>query len=402
MLILILDPKALPPTGFALFNLGFRPFFLVAALWAVLAMAFLGLTLALTLAHPSAALPFSASWHGHEMLFGYAVAVIAGFLLTAARNWTGGRTPQGVPLAAMLALWAAPRLLLPFAPPALLPVLAAADVGFDLLLAAVLIRTLWRNPANRLIFPPLLLVLALANLAWWLAMLGLWPAGHAMGLALGQGAVIGVLLVMGVRVAPFFIEKRLNVPVTSRVPARAYRTGAVLYALLVLAGLFGVSWFEAGLAAALGLLAAWVLWRWHAPGLWREPLLWILWLSGAWLVLGLLLVAIGQAAGHAGLAGAARHALLAGGLGLATIGMMARVTLGHTGRAVYPPARGTLPAFLLVLAGAVLRVLAPVVDPAALAWAAPLTAMLWVLGFAFFFAIHAPMLLRPRVDGKPG
>lgn len=396
--MLILDPRSPPPSGFALFNLGFRPFFLAAALWAVLAMALWGLALI----YPSAASSLSSLWHGHEMLFGYAVAVIAGFLLTAARNWTGVRTPQGMPLAGMLVLWALPRLGLPLAPPALLPVLAVADVGFDLLLAAVLLRTLWHNPANRLIFPPLLLVIALANLAWWLAMLGLWPTGHALGLALGQGAVIGVLLVMGVRVAPFFIEKRLNVPVTSRVPVRAYRTGAVLYALLVLAGLAGVPWLEAAIAATLGLLAAWVLWRWHVPGLWREPLLWILWLAGAWLVIGLWLVAIGQAAGHAGLVSVARHALLAGGLGLATIGMMARVTLGHTGRAVYPAPRGTLPAFLLVLAGAVLRVLAPVVDPAALAWAAPLAAMLWVLGFAFFFAIHAPMLLRPRVDGKPG
>jgi uncharacterized protein involved in response to NO len=396
--MLILDPRSPPPTGFALFNLGFRPFFLAAALWAVLAMALWGLALG----YPSAVPLLSNAWHGHEMLFGYALAVIAGFLLTAARNWTGVRTPQGVWLAAMLALWAAPRLLLPFAPPETLPLLAAADVGFDLLLALVLARTLWHNPANRLIFPPLLLLLALANLTWWLAMLGLWPAGHAMGLALGQGAVIGVLLVMGVRVAPFFIEKRLNVPVTARVPARAYRTGAVLYALLVLAGVFGVPWLESGLAAALGLLAAWVLWRWYAPGLWREPLLWVLWLAGAWLVLGLLLVAIGQAAGHAGLAGAARHALLAGGLGLATVGMMARVTLGHTGRAVYPAPRGTLPAFLLVLAGAVLRVLVPVVDPAALAWAAPLAALLWGVAFILFLAVYTPMLLRARIDGKPG
>ncbi|HET19729.1 MAG TPA: NnrS family protein, partial [Chromatiales bacterium] len=250
--MLILDREAPPPAGFALFNLGFRPFFLAASLWAALSMALWGLALA----HPSSALPVTVAWHGHEMLFGYVVAVIAGFLLTAARNWTGVRTPQGVPLAAMLVLWAMPRLLLPIAPAAFLPFVAALDVGFDLGLAAVLARTLWRNPANRLIFPPLLLAIALSNLAWWLAVLGLWPAGHEAGLALGQGAVIGVLLVMGVRVAPFFIEKRLNVPVTSRVPVRVYRTGAGLYALLVLAGLLGAPWLEAGVAAILGLLAA--------------------------------------------------------------------------------------------------------------------------------------------------
>ncbi|MDM7321690.1 MAG: NnrS family protein [Gammaproteobacteria bacterium] len=102
--MLILDPRSPPPTGFALFNLGFRPFFLAAALWAVLAMALWGLALA----YPSAVPLLFNVWHGHEMLFGYAVAVIAGFLLTAARNWTGVRTPQGVWLAAMLALWAAP------------------------------------------------------------------------------------------------------------------------------------------------------------------------------------------------------------------------------------------------------------------------------------------------------
>lgn len=396
--MLILDREVPPPTGFALFNLGFRPFFLAAALWAVLAMSLWGLALVI----PSFAVQLNVSWHGHEMLFGYVVAVIAGFLLTAARNWSGVRTPQGAPLAAMMVLWAVPRLLMPVAPAAFLPALAVADVGFDLLLAAVLARTLWRNPANRLIFPPLLLLLALANLAWWLSALGLWPAGHDAGLALGQGVVIGVLLVMGVRVAPFFIEKRLNVPVTAQVPPRVYRTGAALYALLVFGGLLGLPWLEAALAGALALLAAWVLWRWHVPGLWRESLLWILWLAGAWLVLGLFLIALGPLTDHAGLASAARHALLAGALGMATIGMMARVTLGHTGRAVYPAPRGMLPMFGLVSAGAVLRVLVPMLWPDALAWAAPLAALLWVLAFVLFLVVHAPMLLRPRVDGKPG
>jgi uncharacterized protein involved in response to NO len=390
--MLILDPRSAPPTGFALFNLGFRPFFLAAASWAVLAMALWGLALV----HPSALPQLSNAWHGHEMLFGYAVAVIAGFLLTAARNWAGVRTPQGVWLAAMLALWAAPRLLLPLVPPALLPWLAAADVGFDLLLAAVLMRTLRHNAANRSIFPPLLLVIALANLAWWLAALGLWPPGHAMGLVLGQGAIIGVLLVMGVRITPFFIEKRLNVPVTARVPALVLRAGAWGYGLLVVAELLGITLAVQALASVLALLTGWTLWRWHVSGLWREPLLWVLWLAGGWLAFGFALMALGDPLGLA------RHALLAGALGLATIGMMARVSLGHTGRMVYPAPKGTLAAFLFLVLVGVLRVILPLLWPTSMAWSMPLAALAWGLAFVVFLILYAPMLWRPRVDGKPG
>ncbi len=389
--MLIQDRNAPPPRGFALFNLGFRPFFLLAALFAAAAMALWGLGLSAALPSPP-----SVAWHGHEMLFGYAVAVIAGFLLTASRNWTGVRTPQGGWLAGMALLWAVPRLGLPFMPEAGLPWLMAADLGFDLLLTAVLARTLWRNPANLWVFPPLLLALTVGNLAWWLAALGFWPGGHGYGLALGEGAAIGVLLVMGVRVAPFFIEKRLNLPVTARVPVGVYRTGAVLYGLLVVVEPWGAPLAVALLAGALALLVAWVLWRWHAPGLWREPLLWMLWLAGVWLAFGLALKAFGDPLGLA------RHALLAGALGLATLGMMARVSLGHSGRVVYPAPRGTLAAFLLLALGALLRVIAPLVWPSSMAWAMPLSALAWTLAFVVFLAVYAPMLWRPRVDGKPG
>lgn len=389
--MLIQDRNAPPPKGFALFNLAFRPFFLLAVLFAASAMALWGLSLS-----SPVSLPLTVAWHGHEMLFGYAVAVIAGFLLTASRNWTGVRTPQGWALAGMAALWAVPRLGLPFMPSSGWLGLAVADIGFDLLLTAVLARTLWRNPANLWIFPPLLLALTAGNLAWWLAALGFWPEGHGLGLIVGQGAAIGVLLVMGVRVAPFFIEKRLNVPVTSRVPVAVYRTGAAFYGLLVMAELWGAPFAVSLLAGALALITAWVLWRWHAPGLWREPLLWMLWLAGAWLALGFGLKALGDPMGLA------RHALLAGALGLATFGMMARVSLGHSGRVVYPAPRGTLAAFLLLALGAMLRVILPLAWPSSMVWAAPLAALAWALSFIAFLAVYAPMLWRPRVDGKPG
>jgi uncharacterized protein involved in response to NO len=388
----IRDPNAPPPKGFALFNLGFRPFFFGAGLWAVLAMALWGLAFAALIPASVA----SIAWHGHEMLFGYALAVIAGFLLTAARNWSGVRTPQGWALAGLFALWLIPRVFLPWASPAMLPWLALADVGLDVFLAAILALALWRHPPNLYIFPPLFLLLAVANAAWWLAAIGLWPQGHALGLTLGQGAVLGVLLIMGVRVAPFFIEKRLNVPITARVSVWVYRIGAALYGLLVLAELLGAPWLQAFMAAALAALSAWVLWRWYAPGLWREPLLWVLWLAGGWLVLGLVLKALGDPGS------VARHALLVGGVGLASLGMMARVGLGHCGYVVYPAPRGTVLAFVLLLLAALLRVVPPLVAPASLTWAVPLAALLWVLAFALFLAVYAPMLWRPRVDGKPG
>jgi uncharacterized protein involved in response to NO len=388
----IRDPNAPTPKGFALFNLGFRAFFFGASLWAVLAMLLWGL--AFTALIPASVA--SVSWHGHEMLFGYAQAVVAGFLLTAARNWSGVRTPQGWALGGLFALWLIPRVFLPWASSAMLPWLALADVVFDLFLAAILALTLWRNRANLFIFPPLLLLVALANAAWWLATLGLWSQGHVFGLVLGQGALLGIVLIMGVRVAPFFIEKRLNVSITARVPVWVYRSGAALYGLLVVAELLGAPWLQAVMAAALAALSAWVLWRWYAPGLWREPLLWILWLAGGWLVLGLVLKALGDPGG------VARHALLVGGVGLASLGMMARVSLGHCGYVVYPAPRGSVLAFVLLLMAALLRVVPPLFSPAALAWAVPLSALLWVLAFALFLVVYAPMLWRPRVDGKPG
>ena len=390
--MLIQDRKIAPPTGFALFNLGFRPFFLFAAGWAGLTMAIWGYTLT----HPSELASWSSRWHGHEMLFGYALAVVAGFLLTAARNWSGVPTPQGWALAGLLALWLAPRLVLLFDAESPGPWVAALDVGFDLLLGAVLLRTLWRNPANVWIFPPLLWLLALANLAWWLALLGVWPGGRALGLMLAQWALIGIVLVMIVRVLPFFIEKRLDVSVSRRVSAPVYRLGALLYGVVLVFDLAGWSLFSALASGALAALAAWVLRCWHVPGLWRESLLWVLWLAGLWLVLGLALKALDDPAGLA------RHALLVGVLGLATLGMMARVALGHTGRVVYPALRGSGWIFALILAGAVLRVLVPLLWPAAYGWAVPLAAWVWASAFAGFLVLYGVMLCMPRVDGKPG
>ena len=390
--MLIRDAAKPQPQGFALFNLGFRPFFLGAALWAALSMLLWGLALAGLISLTT----LTVAWHGHEMLFGYAVAVVAGFLLTAARNWSGVRTPQGWALGGLFALWLIPRLLLPWASTAMLPWLALADVGFDLFLAAILALTLWRNRPNLYIFPPLLLVLALANAAWWLSSLGIGAPGHAFALILGQGAVLAILLIMGVRVAPFFIEKRLNAPVSARVPARVYQLGAALYGFWILAQLWQAAFWISLSAAALAGLIAWVLWRWYAPGLWREPLLWVLWLAGVWLVLGWALFALGDPGG------VARHALWVGGIGLASLGMMVRVSLGHSGHVVYPAPRGTTLAFTLLLASALLRVLPPLVAPTALTWAAPIAALLWVLAFAWFVAVYAPMLWRARVDGKPG
>jgi len=388
----IMDRKASPPTGFALFNLGFRPFFLFAAVFAALAMALWGAALSAWVSLPFA----TVAWHGHEMLFGYAVAVMAGFLLTAARNWTGVRTPEGGLLAGMVLAWAIPRLVLPFAPSVVLPWLALADVGFDLALTLVLTRTLWSNPQNRWIFPPLLLMLTAGNLAWWLSLLGIWPLGHEYGLILGQGAALAVLLVMGVRVIPFFIEKRLHTAVVARIPVWLYRWGAALYGLMLLADMANFQVASAVLAAVFGLVVAWVLWRWYAPGLWREPLLWMLWLAGVWLVLGLGMKAVGDPLGLA------RHALLAGALGLATLGMMARVTLGHSGRTVYPAPRFTTLAFAMLILGAVLRVVPPLLWPGMVVWTMPLAAFAWLVAFGIFVAMYAPMLWQPRVDGKPG
>lgn len=379
-----------------LFNLGFRPFFLSAGVLA-------WLLLPLWLLHLQTGLIFSTLppvlWHGHEMLYGFTVAVIAGFLLTAVQNWTGQRTPFGKPLAALWGLWLAGRvgLLLPGVPPILV---ALVDLAFLPVLAWILGRCIRQAKQQRnLPFPLILLVLTGANLLIHLEWLGVTTATAGLGLHLATYAIIMMIVLMGGRVIPSFTENRLQQP------ARRWRwLEAGLPGLTMLALLAALLWPYSVLTVLLATLATlahglrWV--GWYNPAYWAIPLLWVLHLGYAWVVVGFGLLAL-SAVGLAGANLGALHAFTVGGIGVLTLGMMARVALGHTGRPLEASRTITL-AFVLVNLAAGMRVVFPVVWPMHYASALLGAGLLWSAAFLLFTLIYLPILLRPRVDGRAG
>lgn len=391
------DLQKRPPfAGWAPFALGFRPFFLAAGIYAVLLM---GLWLGVLQGVFITGGLSPAVWHGHEMLFGFAVAVIAGFLLTAAQNWTGMRTPSGPPLAALFLLWLAGRLsfLIPGIPPGLV---AAIDLAFLPVLAGVLaLPILKARQLHNTPFPLILLALTAANALVHLENLG-WTSGTARpGLHLAAYAVVVVMAVMGGRVIPSFTDNKL------RTRARRWKTIEWLVPPATISALLATLIAPDSLVTALlATLAAGVhftrLAGWYTGKLWAEPLLWILHLGYAWIALGFALLAL-SAAGVDAAASSSLHAFTAGGIGALTLGMMARVSLGHTGR-MLEPARVMKWAFVAINLAALSRVVVPLFFPAAYSQGMTVAGLMWMAAFGLFAAIYTPMLLRSRVDGKPG
>lgn len=389
------------PHPFALFNLGFRPFFLLAAAFAPLSL----LVWVGTQIHGwplPAGLPVAPmAWHGHEMVFGYAMAVVAGFLLTAVRNWTQLPTPRGLPLAALAGAWLGARLVMAWAPHALAAA-ALLDLAFGLALVVAIARPLARAgqwPQFGIVAKVGLLVLA--NGAFYAGALGWLEAGVRWGLYSGLYLILSLIFVMARRVVPFFIERGVGYSVTLRNRVWVDRLSLVLMLAFWVADVFlAVPAAVALLALALLAVHAVRLFDWHTPGIWRKPLLWVLYVGYATAVLGFLLKGLSVWAGVSPYL--AVHAFAAGGIGLMTVGMMARVTLGHTGRSVQTPPRAVTAVFVLMAAAFVARVAAPLVWPAAYGVWLGLAMGLWVAAFALFLAVYAPMLVRPRIDGQPG
>ncbi len=389
------EPAPAPgPAGFALWQLGFRPFYLLASGFAALSIALWALQVSGLLPQAYLAGPL---WHAHEMLFGFALAVIVGFLFTAGRNWTNLPTPSGPALMALAGLWLAARVLV------LTPwgwAAAAANLAFPLAAAAALAVPFVkaRNRRNYF-FIGLLVLMALASGAVHLAQLGLVALPPWAGLQLALDIVLFILGVMGGRVIPMFTNNGVPGAGAERRPGLEKASLGLLLALPVadLLQLGGLPLAVLAGAAATAHAARWLLWRpWRTR---RVPLVWVLHLAYAWLPLHLVL----RAAAALGLvaASAATHALTVGAIGGLVIGMMTRTARGHTARPL--KADGfDVACYALVLLAAAVRVLLPLLMPAATLVAVQASALLWSAGFGLYALRYGPMLVRPRLDGKPG
>lgn len=388
--------KALAVTP--LLRLAFRPFFLGGSLLALIAVPLWLIALGGSLDWQPAG--GWLAWHRHELLFGFGLAIVAGFLLTAVQTWTGQPGVSGKPLAALALLWLAGRVAwlgnLP------LPLLAVLELGFPLLLALLMGRSLWRVKQQRNY--PVVVLLLLLTLVDAIAVTGLLNGDDGLqrqGVLGGLWLVAAMMGLIGGRVIPFFTQRGLG-------RAAAVAPWPWLDWLLLGATALVALLYAAGLALTpsvwLGLLFAGLtlghgirLLRWHDRGLWRVPLLWSLHLAYAWLVLACL----GMTLWHFGVTlnpSLAVHCLTVGAIAGLILAMIARVSLGHTGRPLQPPA-GMSVAFVLLNVAGVSRVfLVPLSTPAGLG----LAALCWALAFGLFVRGYGPMLMRARVDGHPG
>ncbi|MBP2228858.1 uncharacterized protein involved in response to NO [Azospirillum agricola] len=383
-----------------LFRYGFRPFFLLSGI-AACGLIAAWVAVLITGAWPAGPAG-AAAWHGHEMLFGTIVAAVAGFLLTAVPSWTGTKALSGAPLAGLTVLWLAGRFVVFPWSGVPQPLAALVDLAFLPALGVALARPLLaagklRNSA----FLVLLALLTLANLLIHLEWLGVVADGIQPGVTLGLGIVLMMVTVIGGRILPAFTRNGLGAQ-GHRVRSWPWVERVVLAStlLLVLAEPFvpggaalGLLMLAAALAHAVRL-AGWQGWR-----AWRSPILWVLHLGYLWIPAGLTLKALHHLTDIPAAAGL--HALTAGAFATLILAVMSRASLGHTGRPLVASSV-TVAAYLLLTVAALARTASPLL-PVEWLWPALQGAGLaWVAAFALYLVAYAPVLLRPRADGRPG
>lgn len=386
--------------GPAILTYGFRPFFFFGAIWAAIAMAMWVLALQGAVVLPTHLDP--VAWHAHAFLFGYLGAIVAGFLLTAVPNWTGRLPVVGLRLGALALLWAAGRIAVLVSAHLPLALTAGIDLAFPVTLGLVLLREIvagrnWRN----LPVLALLVVFALANgIFHWEAAEGR-SAASGTGIRLGLAAGIAMIALIGGRIVPSFTRNwlarlgpgRLPIPPMRRFDKLAIVVLLVALLVWVLAPFSVLTGAALLLAGVLHLLR---LFRWAGDRTFREPMLVVLHLGYIFLPLGALALAAEiLSPGLFGMA-AAQHLWMGGAIGLMTLAMMTRATLGHTGQMV-TAGPGTVAVYLALIA-AVLARLAAGIWPAGATLLHALSGTVWIIAFAGFAAIYRPFLLRRKPE----
>lgn len=382
-------------SGAPLFDAGFRPFFLGAMVYGGLAMVAWMASFGFGLALPGLG-AHASLWHAHEMIYGYGAAVVAGFLLTAAQNWTGQPTATGTALAALFALWVAARLACLADVDA--RVAALLDIAFNLALLVAVARPILRvRQWRQMGILTKLLLITLGNGLFYLGALGAMDSGMRLSVHGGLYVLIGLVLTMARRLIPFFTERGAGVPVSlrnSRALDIACLAAYLAWFVLILSG---AEPRAAGVVALLLTVLHGVRLRgWWTAHILTRPLLWSLHLAYGCLVLAFALAAL---SGFGLLPFTlAMHLLALGGIGLVTVSMMARVALGHTGRDVHAPPRALNGVFALLCASMVARVLLPLAWPAQYMALVIASQALWIACFAWLCVLYAPLLLAPRAD----
>ena len=389
----------------ALFNLAFRPFFLGATVFSVIAI--LIWTASYTFGLKIQPYGLTAStWHAHEMIYGYSLAVVAGFLLTAIKNWSGIQTLRGFSLVLLFLLWLVSRMLplLQSVTEELITIklIAIIDNLFIVLLIASAMYPLikakqWINLA----VVSLLWLLLASNTVFYLGLLGLLDKGVQWGLYSGLYILLTLIFIMARRVMPFFIEKGVGYPIQLKNWRWLDILSLIIFGLFWITDLFIYNQVIVSiLATILFFLHAIRIIQWHTPGIWKKPLLWVLYVAYGFITIGFALKAANYLFNIS--PSLSIHAMTYGGIGLMTIGMMARVALGHTGRNVFEPPKILFWCFIILLIGAIVRVFFPLLDINHYINWIVVSQILWLLSFSIFLVVYTPILMKKRVDGEDG
>lgn len=391
-----------PVRRFALFDYGFRPFFLLAGVYAV---AIVPIWLYFYAHSPSTfgSLP-PMYWHSHEMLYGFVGAAIAGFLLTAVPSWTGARGFGGRPLHLLVAAWAAGRIAMATVGAVPFWLTALAELSMLALLAALLLPPLVRTQNRNMAMLAVLGMLWLIDAAFLVALKkgDVLLAARTMTLAIDF--VLILVTIIGGRIVPAFtanaLRRRGQVPdIISRKWIETSAIGSMI--LIALFDVFAPHGLASAILAAIAALVHVIRlsgWRSFKTG--GESILWVLHVGYAWLPIGLALKAC-YLFGTFDWASKWQHALTAGVFGTMILAVMTRASLGHTGRPLVV-ARTITVAYLLLTLGVAVRVLSSVVPPQAYVATVCIAGAAWTAAFTLFLIIYAPILIKPRLDGKPG
>lgn len=342
-------------------------------------------------------------WHAHEMIFGYALATVVGFILTAAMNWTGMKSASGKPLLALFALWLGARLGFIFDAPILL--VALLDLAFSLALALMFAYPNWRKRLTKQIgLGSAFFGLFFANLAFYLALdrgnfyNQAWLSLHNI-LLISMFLVLSINLVMIRRLVPFFTEKSLQIPAPKNL--RSVDVAILLGFLAMLLSLLFVErsfWWAIPALPTAALFLLREFW-WYRRGIWQQVLLWPLHLSHLFMGIAMLMFAL---AGFDLVSeSVAIHSLAAGGIGLLCSAIVARISLGHTNRNIYNTPKGLVWVFVLLAISAFVRVILVAVFPGFYQVWIEISQFAWAGGFALLFVLYWKILAYPSPEQIP-
>lgn len=374
---------------------GFRPFFFLGSLFSIVSLSIWGAFYAGFNIAPPTFLLDPVSWHAHEMVYGFSIAIVSGFLLTAVANWTGGAPVRQIHLMFLAALWIAGRIVMGIDLGLPIWCIAAVEVSFVPALALSLAIPLFRSWNKRNFIFLTLLTALFASDVWF------FMRDDIVALHVAIMMILMMVSLIGGRIIPAFTVASLR-----RRGIMASQTDQSKLDMLALLSLLAVTLCLVftketpilGITAAVSCVIHGLRMRhYHTPKAMAEPLLWILHAGYAWLVVGLALLAL-SGFGLFDIK-AVIHALTAGCIGSMTLGMICRVSLGHTGREL-KIGNLTVSSFYAIQLAAAIRVFGPMFAPAYTSEWIISSAVLWTFCFSAYIVVYMGMLFSPRPDGQ--